>query len=146
MALLDQGANVNAEGGEYGTAPQAASFKGHTEIVEMLLASGAIFDEQRGHYGNALQAASSKGNDKIAEVLLASGATVKAPSRCYRPDGDALQASSSGGHDTIVQMALEGQYTHGRRLGDYSNLFSRSELLHDTSASSAQLQRFDVPP
>ena len=45
-ALLDQGANVNAEGGEYGNALQAASFKGHNEIVEMLLASGAIFEEQ----------------------------------------------------------------------------------------------------
>lgn len=44
-ALLDQGANVNAEGGEYGNALQAASFEGHNEIVEMLLASGAIFEE-----------------------------------------------------------------------------------------------------
>lgn len=46
------------KGGEYGNALQAASFKGHNEIVEMLLASGAVFEEQRGHYGNALQAAS----------------------------------------------------------------------------------------
>lgn len=42
-ALLDQGANVNAEGGEYGNALQAASLQGHNEIVEMLLASGAVF-------------------------------------------------------------------------------------------------------
>ena len=39
--LLDQGADVNAQGGEYGNALQAASFKGHEKVVQMLLDHGA---------------------------------------------------------------------------------------------------------
>jgi ankyrin repeat protein len=39
--LLDKGANINAQGGEYGTALQAASAEGHKEVVEMLLGKGA---------------------------------------------------------------------------------------------------------
>lgn len=54
-------------------------------------------------------------------MLLANGANVNAQSGLC---GAALQAASSGGHDKIVEMFLEGQYTHGRRLGDYSSLFT----------------------
>jgi hypothetical protein len=54
-------------------------------------------------------------------MLLANGANVNAQSGLC---GTALQAASSKGHDKIVEMFLEDQYTHGRRLGDYSNLFT----------------------
>ena len=40
-ALLNQGANVNMEGGEYSNALQAISFEGHNKIVETVLARGA---------------------------------------------------------------------------------------------------------
>jgi ankyrin repeat protein len=39
---LDKGADVNAQGGEYGNALQAASAKGHQEIVELFQRRGAI--------------------------------------------------------------------------------------------------------
>ena len=90
----------------------------------MLLAYGATVKAPSRCYrpdGDALQASSSGGHDKIVEMLLAKGANANARSRRY---GTALQAASSGGHDKIVEMFLEGQYTHGRRLGDYSNLFT----------------------
>jgi ankyrin repeat protein len=35
--LLDKGAEVNAQGGEYGNALQAASRRGHETVVQMLL-------------------------------------------------------------------------------------------------------------
>ncbi|KAH7385298.1 hypothetical protein DE146DRAFT_666750, partial [Phaeosphaeria sp. MPI-PUGE-AT-0046c] len=35
--LLDKGADINAQGGEYGNALQAASYKGHEQIVKLLL-------------------------------------------------------------------------------------------------------------
>ena len=35
--LLDQRANVNAQSGVYGNALQAASYKGHEQIVQLLL-------------------------------------------------------------------------------------------------------------
>lgn len=94
----------------------------------MLLAYGATVKAPSRCYrpdGDALQASSSGGHDKIVEMLIAKGANANARSRRY---GTALQAASSGGpsggHDKIVEMFLEGQYTHGRRLGDYSNLFT----------------------
>jgi hypothetical protein len=39
--LLDKDADVNAQGGEYGNAPQAASAGGHEQVVEILLTAGA---------------------------------------------------------------------------------------------------------
>ena len=35
--LLDKGTDVNAQGGEYGNALQAASSRGHDQVVQMLL-------------------------------------------------------------------------------------------------------------
>jgi ankyrin repeat protein len=39
--LLDKGADVNAQGGEYGNALQAASLEGHEAVVKLLQAAGA---------------------------------------------------------------------------------------------------------
>jgi hypothetical protein len=41
QVLLDKGADVNAQGGLYGNAVQAASARAHKEIVQLLRASGA---------------------------------------------------------------------------------------------------------
>ena len=49
---------VNGQGGLYGNALQAASFRGHDKVVEQLLIKGADVNAQGGQYGNALQAAS----------------------------------------------------------------------------------------
>ncbi|KAJ5640171.1 uncharacterized protein N7484_008033 [Penicillium longicatenatum] len=76
--LLERGADVNAQGGEYGNALQAASSRGHQEIVQMLLERGADIDAQGGKYSNALQAASSRGHQEIVQMLLERGADVNA--------------------------------------------------------------------
>jgi hypothetical protein len=52
--LLNQGANVNAQGGQYGTALQAASMEGHEAVVQLFLNQGANVNAQGGHYGTAL--------------------------------------------------------------------------------------------
>jgi hypothetical protein len=41
QTLLEKGANVNAQGGRYGNALQAASAGGHDKVVQMLLENGA---------------------------------------------------------------------------------------------------------
>ncbi|KAK4170565.1 hypothetical protein QBC36DRAFT_341629, partial [Triangularia setosa] len=61
QSLLEKGAEVNAQGGEYGNALQAASAGGHQDIVKLLLDKGADVNAQGGEYGNALQAASEGG-------------------------------------------------------------------------------------
>jgi ankyrin repeat protein len=61
--------DVNAQGGEYGNALQAASYKGHMKIVQLLLEKGAEVNAQGGKYGNALQAASCGGHMEIVQLL-----------------------------------------------------------------------------
>ena len=46
--LLSKGADVNAQGGEYGNALQAASDGGHEKVVELLLSKGADVNAQGG--------------------------------------------------------------------------------------------------
>ena len=75
--LLDRGADVNAQGGDYGNALQAASYGGHEKMAQLLLDRGADVNAQGGHFGNALQAASYAGHEKVAQLLLDRGADVK---------------------------------------------------------------------
>jgi hypothetical protein len=68
--LLDKGADVNAQGGRYGNALQAASARGHDAIVQRLLDKEADVNAQGGYFGNALYAASDRGHDAIVQRLL----------------------------------------------------------------------------
>ncbi|KXJ84981.1 Pfs, NACHT and ankyrin domain protein [Microdochium bolleyi] len=68
-SLLEKGADVNAQGGEYGNALQAASARGHEAIVRLLLAQEADVNAPDG-------AASDRGHDDIVKLLLANGADV----------------------------------------------------------------------
>jgi ankyrin repeat protein len=108
--LLNQGADVNAQGGLYGNALQAASVGGHEAIVKMLLnrQPGADVNAQGGHFGNALQAASAWGHIKIVEILLDknTNANINAQGGFY---GNALQAASAEGYVQIVKMLLNSK-------------------------------------
>jgi len=66
--LVSKGADVNAQGGHFGTALQAASSGGHEKIVELLVSKGADVNAQGGYFGTALQAASFQGHEKIVEL------------------------------------------------------------------------------
>lgn len=68
------GADVNAQGGYYGSSLEAASSKGHEKVVELLLVAGADANAQGGYYGNALEAASSEGHEKVVGLLVDAGA------------------------------------------------------------------------
>jgi ankyrin repeat protein len=66
--LLKNGADVNALGGEYGTALQAAAFH-HKQYVDMLLDLGADPRIEGGKYGSALKAAKEKGWNRVVKLL-----------------------------------------------------------------------------
>ncbi|KAJ5963373.1 uncharacterized protein N7479_003249 [Penicillium vulpinum] len=104
QVLLEQGADVNAEGGHYRNALQAACSSGYDNIAQMLLKWGANVNAQHDLYGNALKAACSGGHNNIAQMLLEWGADVNAEGGRY---GNALHAACSSGHDSIVQTLLE---------------------------------------
>lgn len=74
--LLQEGVNVNAQGGQYGSALYAASAAGHEDIVQLLLNNGADANIQGGKYGTTLQAASSAGHKDIVQLLLDNGADI----------------------------------------------------------------------
>ena len=66
--------DVNAQGGRYPNALQAASSRGHEKVVQILLEKGADVNVQGGRYGNGLQAASDGGYEKVVQMLLEKGA------------------------------------------------------------------------
>jgi len=76
--LLDKGEDINASGGYYGNALQAASSRNYGEIVQILLDNGVDVNAQAGAHGTALQAASYGGHERLVQMLLDSGADVNA--------------------------------------------------------------------
>lgn len=72
--LLDKGAEVNAEGGEYGNALQAASRNGHEAVVRLLLDKGAEVNALGGFFDTALRAALLGSHQAVIRLLLGEGA------------------------------------------------------------------------
>jgi ankyrin repeat protein len=103
LLVFEDGADINAQGGVYGNALQAASFKGHNKTVKLLLAHGADINAQGGRYSNALQAASARGHNKTVELLLAHGADINEQGG---HDGNALQAASGRGRNKTIKLLL----------------------------------------
>jgi ankyrin repeat protein len=66
--LVENGADVNAQGGKYGNPLQAAATE-NVEIVRYLVENGADVNAQGGRYGNPLQAAATK-NVEIVRYLV----------------------------------------------------------------------------
>jgi hypothetical protein len=67
--LLDKGAEVNAQGGQYGNALQAASHGGHEAVVRLLLEKGAVINGWGRQCADALQAAASNGKHALVQLL-----------------------------------------------------------------------------
>jgi len=103
-ALLEHGADVNARGGDYENALQAASYSGHEGIVKFLVEKGADVNAQGGQMGNALQAASFADHEGIVKLLVDTGANVNAQGGVF---GNALQAASCRGREGIVRFLVE---------------------------------------
>ncbi|KAK0940939.1 hypothetical protein LTR29_007497 [Friedmanniomyces endolithicus] len=116
--LLEQGANVNAQGGKHGNALQAASGNGHGKVVQLLLATGADVNAQGGFCGNALQAACFCSVSEVVQLLLNSGADVNAQGGHF---GNALQAASTFGHKEVVQLLLDSGADVNAQGGLYGN-------------------------
>lgn len=84
---------MDAQGGQFGSALQAASFDGNVKLVQKLLDNGADINVQGGAFTNALLAASMQGREKAVQLLLDRGASFS------------LRGSS---HPTPVHPAMVG--------------------------------------
>lgn len=78
--LVEKGADVNAPGGEFGTAIQAAyrsvNWSRAVEIVHLLLENGADVSAQSGTLGSPLLAASRHGHLEVVQLLLEKGTDI----------------------------------------------------------------------
>ena len=104
QVLLDHGARPYQVAGYYGCALQAASLKGHKDVVEFLL-DDLNFDpnNQGGFHGNALQAACIGQSLDIVETLLEAGADETTEGGEF---GTALVAAVSRGDKDIINALL----------------------------------------
>ncbi|KAF8196082.1 hypothetical protein BJ912DRAFT_847098, partial [Pholiota molesta] len=109
---------VNAQGGVYGNALQAASYQGHKAIVNALLKKGADPNVQGGEYSNALYAASYRGHEATVKVLLEKGADLDAQGGFYH---NALCAALSNEYEAIVEMLLKKGADPNAQGGMYGN-------------------------
>ncbi|KAL7946527.1 ankyrin repeat-containing domain protein [Trichoderma barbatum] len=66
--------DVNAPGGEYGSALQAAAWSGQEESIRLLIRKGAHVNALGGKYRSALNAAIIMGHWNIVRILLENGA------------------------------------------------------------------------
>ncbi|GAP92625.1 putative ankyrin repeat protein [Rosellinia necatrix] len=116
--LLDSGADVNIQGGEFGNALQAtcASFEERNQqsigdndnyyrsVVELLLSRGANINARGGTWGTALQAACcSNGRPGAVKLLLEKGADINIKGGKY---GSALHAACAWRNREIIELLL----------------------------------------
>ncbi|KAL7904284.1 ankyrin repeat-containing domain protein [Trichoderma velutinum] len=102
--LLNNGADVHAQGGHYGTTLQAACAGENEEVVRLLIDRDANVIAQGGQYGTALQAACATGNLDVVRLLLKKGANVNVEAGYY---GTALQAACARSHTQVARVLLE---------------------------------------
>ncbi|KAI5247576.1 Pfs, NACHT and ankyrin domain protein [Aureobasidium subglaciale] len=69
-ALLDHGANVDAQNLMGKTALDAAASKGHLQVVELLVTHTLRVNVSKGYYESALEAAAHHGHLRVVEYLL----------------------------------------------------------------------------
>ncbi|KAJ5625207.1 hypothetical protein N7510_001516 [Penicillium lagena] len=100
--LLEKGADVNAQGGRYGNALQAASFGGYERIVRLLLEKGAGVNAQGGSYDNELFAALSEGYYDIARLRLENGWGKSPMATCW-PNSTLISPTYLGKHDAFIK-------------------------------------------
>jgi hypothetical protein len=105
--LLAKGADVNKSGGKAGDTPLIiASWKGHTEIVKLLLANGADANKMDKDGDTSLHSASEEDNAGIVEILLKAGAD---PNKANNKGETPLFVAALRGHVTAVRALLKSR-------------------------------------
>jgi len=104
--LLEKGADVNVEGGFYGTAAQAAAYHNCEQALYKHIEHGAKLNTNCGYFGNPLQASCWSGWWGRSGVLYMArrGADINLTGGEY---GTALQAAAVTGQTEIVEALLE---------------------------------------
>ena len=82
-----------------------AAYKGHTDIIRMLLAYGASVDGEDGFFRTPLHFAAANGHTSVVQLLLDTGANPNArDSRLFTPCMEAVE----GDHVDVIRSLLKG--------------------------------------
>ncbi|CAO1602024.1 hypothetical protein XANCAGTX0491_005660 [Xanthoria calcicola] len=140
--LLDQGAEVDAEGSSvFSTALAASSYFGYHSITELLLDRGAMPDRRRDSDDTALELACEGGHETIVELLISRGSDVNL--RRSGGYGFPLSAAAERGFYNIVYLLLQkgaqvnnqgGHYLTALQAAASSGSESIVQLLLDSGA------------
>lgn len=114
--LKATGANVNFQGGKYGSALQAAASSGSANIVKILLLAKANVNAKGGKFNTALQAAAFCAGPDVVKILLDAGAKVDL---CGGKYGTALQAAARNREIESVKLLLHFGADVNQRGGKY---------------------------
>jgi ankyrin repeat protein len=116
MLNVSDETDIDAQGGSFGNALQAACAQGNTKVVELLLDKGAVVDNECGFFGTALQAACYDGQKEIVDLLLSKNCNIDIEGGNF---GSALQAASLQGHEHIVRTLLAKEAKVNSTGGEY---------------------------
>lgn len=136
--VLDRVEDVNAQGGRYGNALQAAVNFGHDMSVQQLLRVGADVNAQGGEWGNALAAAVYYGYDSITKLLLVSGADANARGGEY---GNALRSAVYFGREGIINLLLDYGAKIDAQDDEYGTALQAAVCYNDEEITTLLLDR-----
>ncbi len=104
-ALIDAGADLDAQGDNGETALNAAILKGHVSVAGLLIDRGADLGARNRGGFTALHAAAYANAVEIAERLLGKGADVN--DQQNKAGGTALSVASEEGHAGVVKVLID---------------------------------------
>ncbi|KAL0632553.1 hypothetical protein Q9L58_008574 [Maublancomyces gigas] len=96
--LLEKGAHIHHECGEFGSALSNAAASGSLETVKLLLENGARFDASAGEYGSVLGCAARFAGIEVVKQLMRDGV---------------VRGSRFGGHLAVIATAVIAAAAHG---------------------------------
>ncbi|MDZ7778805.1 MAG: ankyrin repeat domain-containing protein [Gemmatimonadota bacterium] len=135
VALLEQGADVNAAQGDGMTALHWAARKGNAELAEVLLYAGASTEAttRLGGY-TALHLASRSRNERTVETLLEHGADAGNPTAT---GARALHLAAEAGDSTTVSVLLE----NGAEVDAREDVYDQTPLIWATANNRVEAMR-----
>jgi hypothetical protein len=119
--LLENGADINAQGEYCVNALTEASFEGHEQVVRLLLENGADVNTQGGDGSKALTEALLRGHKQVVRLLLENGAYVNVEGEKY---SRVLQAAAIGGYEQVVRQLLDNGADVNAQDRNYGSTFN----------------------
>lgn len=131
IRMLKKGTNPDSRGSFNVTPLMRASFRGYTDIAEILIKSGAYINAADIGGATALHLAARNGNYDMVDLLIKNGALVDVPDK---EQWTPLMRASLGKHTRVVQLLVD----NGADITK-TNEFGESVLIHAAVAGVPEI-------